>query len=90
MGIKWEDVKLGVSPLTQNIYIGKIKPMGGSDGLEVWTDKSEDKTNDVLIAVVEWFIYLKKYEDKSKFSLEANGKEYTVSFSVKDLEVQNE
>ncbi|NLC39792.1 MAG: hypothetical protein GX763_02620 [Clostridiaceae bacterium] len=90
MGIKWKDVKLGVSPLTQNIYIGKIKPMGGSDGLEVWTDKSEDKTNDVLRAVVEWFIYLKEYDDKSKFSLEANGKEYTVSFSVKDLGETNE
>jgi hypothetical protein len=86
MGIKWENVKLGVSPLTQNIYIGKTKVMSGSDGLEVWTDKSEDKTNDVLRAVVEWFIYLKEYDDKSKFSLEANGKEYTVSFSVKDVD----
>jgi hypothetical protein len=85
MGIKWENVKLGVSPLTQNIYIGKTKVMSGSDGLEVWTDKSEDKTNDVLRAVVQWFIYLKKDEDKSKFSIEANGKEYTVSFSERDL-----
>lgn len=90
MGIKWTDVKLGVSPLSHNIYLGKTKPMSGSNGLEEWTDKSGDKTNDVLIAIVEWFIYLKKYKDKSKFSIKANGKEYTVSFTEKDVEVHND
>ena len=31
MGIKWENIKVGVSPITNSIYIGKTKKNGDNE-----------------------------------------------------------
>ena len=49
--IDWKSVKLGISPLANKIYIGKTKV--DKDGLEIWTDRSGDKTLDVLRVVLD-------------------------------------
>jgi len=43
MGIKWENVKVFVSPLSNNIYLGKIDKTG-----VFATDRSEDKSREVI------------------------------------------
>ena len=53
--IKWSDVKIGVSPITKTIVIGKSKPIKGHPNMEQWTDRSDDMTREVIIAVMEWF-----------------------------------
>lgn len=49
MGIKWEDVRILNSPLTNNIVLGKGKTDGG---LFIATDRSKDKTDEILSAVM--------------------------------------
>lgn len=51
MGIKWNDIKLGVSPLSNNIYIGKVKR--DTKGLLIFSDKSGDMTKQCVKAVME-------------------------------------
>ncbi len=81
--IKWENIKLGASPITNNIYIGKTKV--DKDGLEIWTDRSGDMTQDVLKVVLDWFNDRYKYEDKDSVSITLNGKEYRLTFSVREV-----
>ena len=49
MGVKWEDVSAGISPLTGEIYLGKSKPLprNEKDGLRMWTDRSDSKTDKI-------------------------------------------
>jgi len=70
MGIKWADVHIGTSPLTGNIYIGKTKK---DSNLTVWTDKSKDKTNECVMAVMEHMLIKAEEENKSKFRYEIPG-----------------
>lgn len=86
--IKWEDIKLGASPITNNIYIGKTKV--DKDGLEMWTDRSGDKTQDVLKAVLDWFYARHKYEKKDSVQIEVAGKRYILKFIMEEIEVENE
>ena len=51
MGINWKDVHFGNSPLTNEIYIGKSKPMKNRPALSEWTDKSGDVSNECMYAV---------------------------------------
>lgn len=51
MSIKWEDVHFGLSPVTNEIYIGKSKPMKDDSNLSVWTDKSKDVSNQCMYFV---------------------------------------
>jgi len=51
MGIKWEDIQIGNSPLTNSIFIGKSKPMKDNPRVSIWTDKSEDMSEDCMYAV---------------------------------------
>lgn len=53
MGVKWEDVSAGISPLTGEIYLGKSKPLPGSekDGLRMWTDRSDSKTDTITFTI---------------------------------------
>ena len=55
MSIKWEDVSAGISPLTGEIYLGKSKPLPGSekDGLRMWTDRSDSKTDNIVKVVMD-------------------------------------
>jgi len=56
MGIKWSEVKVGTSMLTNQIYIGKLKRDKNNPKLQYWTDKSGDKTNEVVMAVFEHMV----------------------------------
>ena len=82
--INWESVKLGISPLTNKIYIGKTKV--DKDGLETWTDRSGDKTQDVLKVVMDWFVTRHKYDKKDSIEIEFEGKRYTLKLIVEDIE----
>lgn len=55
MGVKWEDVSAGISPLTGEIYLGKSKPLPGSekDNLRMWTDRSDSKTDNIVKVVMD-------------------------------------
>ena len=53
--IKWSDVKIGVSPITKTIVIGKSKPIKDHPNMVQWTDSSGDMTREVIIAVMTWF-----------------------------------
>lgn len=59
MSIKWEDVSAGISPLTGEIYLGKSKPLSGSekDGLRMWTDRSDSKTDNIVKAVMDHMLF---------------------------------
>jgi hypothetical protein len=46
MGIKWENIRVLHSPLTNNIYIGKLN----KNGLTT-SDKSDDRTNEIQSAL---------------------------------------
>ena len=52
MGIKWKDIHFGNALLTNSIFIGKSKPMKDMSELSVWTDKSEDISNECMYAMV--------------------------------------
>lgn len=82
--IKWQDVKVGASPLTNSMFIGKTKK--DKNGLELWTDRSDDKTQEVLKATMDWFNSRYKYEDKDSVSITLNGKEYRLTFSVREVQ----
>ena len=51
MGIKWEDIHFGNSPLTNSIFMGKSKPMKDMPELSVWTDRSKDISEECMYAV---------------------------------------
>lgn len=53
MGIKWDDVHIGNEVISGSIYIGKSKQMTGVDGVSVWTDRSGDKTDECINAVIQ-------------------------------------
>lgn len=51
MGIKWEDIHIGNSLLSNSIFLGKSKPMKDNPNLSIWTDKSKDISNECMYAV---------------------------------------
>ena len=51
MSIKWEDVKVRTTMLTNSIVLGKTKK--DKNGFEYFVDKSKDKTDEILLAVCE-------------------------------------
>jgi hypothetical protein len=51
MGINWKDIHFGNSPITNEIFIGKSKPMKNNPGLSIWTDKSKDVAEECMYAV---------------------------------------
>lgn len=84
MAIKWSDIKLGTSPLTNSIFIGRTKV--GKNGMEEWTDRSEDMKQDILKAVLEWFMLRYKFENKTSIELITNGKRYMLTYSEEDCD----
>ena len=46
MGIKWENIKILMSPLTNNIYLGKLDKTG-----MFARDKSEDRSKEITDTV---------------------------------------
>lgn len=64
MAIKWENIKVGVSPITNSIYIGKTKKNGDN---ELWTDKSEDKTEEIIKCVMVHMLNLRDKEGKTAY-----------------------
>lgn len=71
MGIKWNDVKLGCSILSNIIYIGKVKR--DKDGMQLWTDKSGDKTDECVKAVMEHMMTTCKEQNKNTTAYEIKG-----------------
>ena len=70
MGIKWEDVKIGTSVITNQIYLGKVKHNKENPRIGIWTDKSGDKTNEVLVAVFDHMIERMKQEGHTGYQLD--------------------
>ena len=64
MGIKWDNIKVGVSPITNSIYIGKTKKNGDK---ELWTDKSEDRTEEIIKCVMVHMLKIYDKEGKSTY-----------------------
>lgn len=64
MGINWSEVRVGTSALTNQIYIGKVNRDKNNPKLQRWTDKSGDKTDEVVIAMFEHMI--KRMEEGHK------------------------
>jgi hypothetical protein len=55
MGIKWADVRILNSPLTNQIVLGKvIYPKDMVRGGCIATDKSKDKTDEILSCVMKY------------------------------------
>ena len=71
--IKWENVKIGVSPLTNEIYIGKTKKTKLG---EEWTDKSGPMTEDFIRAVMTYM--LNNYDRYKKKSLKCGKTKLTI------------
>ena len=65
MGIKWEDVRILNSPISNKIYLGKGKRDTRNPGLIISTDKSQDRTDEIL-AVVMVYMDTWSSENKSK------------------------
>lgn len=84
MAIKWEDVKVGVSPITSSIFIGKTKVE--KDGLEIWTDRSDDKKHEILLSVIEWFMVRYKYHEKDSIEIVHNGKKLKLTYTEEDFD----
>lgn len=81
MGIKWDDIKVGSSLLTNRIYIGKAKK--DKHGLEIWMDKSGDMTDKFIIAVKQHLQQRCQDEEEFKDGIRLNFKDGTLSFEPK-------
>lgn len=79
MGIKWEDVHIGASPLTGQIYVGKLKNY-------TWTDKSGDRSTEVVAAVVEKLLAT----NKDSISIRTKEKEYQLKLVVTDIKGEDD
>ena len=77
MAINWKNIKVGVSPITNSIYIGKTKKSGDN---ELWIDKSEDKTEEIIKCVM---VHMLKIYDKEGKSTYKSGR-ITLSISVEE------
>ena len=74
MGIKWEDIHFGISPITNSIFIGKSKLMKNNPKVSEWIDKSKDMSNECMYAVA---CKLKQKELESKDDKGYYGYEYS-------------
>ena len=70
MGVKWDDVKIGTSVLTNQIYLGKVNLDKKNPQLGKWTDRSGDKTDEVIIAVFEHMVQRMKQEGYTSYQLD--------------------
>ena len=71
MAIKWDDVKIGNSILTNTIYIGKTKV--DKHGVQCWTDRSGDKTEECVKAVMDYMLGLCKEDNLQEISFTIDG-----------------
>jgi len=88
MGIKWNDVKIGTSAITNQIYLGKIKLDKKNPKLGIWTDKSGDKTKEVLVAVFEHMI--KRMEQEGYTGYQLDGYELSIRMIEESKEGVND
>ena len=76
--IKWSDVKIGVTPISKVIVIGKSNPIKGHPNMEQWADRSDDMTREVIIAVMEWFEMI----GRDTIVIDDNGCKRTLTYKV--------
>lgn len=77
MAIKWQDIIVSTAGITNQIILGKINKKGN-----MWTDKSADKTNEVLFAVTDHMSRrIEKGENKTAYSVKFNGKQYKLQLT---------
>ncbi len=76
--INWRDVKIGVSPISNVIVIGKTKPIKGHPNMEEWTDRSDDMTGQVIRTVMVWLEMTGQYE----IVIDDNGCKRTLTYKV--------
>lgn len=79
MAIKWGNVKIGTTLITNEIVFGKLNKKG-----DLWIEKSEDKTNEVIKAVIEHM--MKKIgSEKPNYAVECiDGKTYILKLEIKE------
>ena len=78
MGIKWSDIKFGLSPLSNKVYMGKAKDVG--NGVLKMTDKSGDITCQCLQIVKMHLEERCKTEEKFKDGIDINFANGVLSF----------
>lgn len=77
MAIKWQDIRVGCTEIANQIVLGKINKKGN-----MWTDKSADKTNEVIYAVTDHMSRrIKKDENKTAYSIKFNGRQYRLQLT---------
>ena len=74
-GAVMKKIKIGCSPLTARIFVGKT--MVNAGGIETWTTK-EDITEDAIGAVAEHLL-----AKKQMFCFNTNGKDYIMEVREK-------
>jgi len=73
MGIKWEDIHIGNSLLSNSIFIGKSKPLKDNPKVSIWSDKSKDISDECMYAVC---CKLKQEQEERKDGRPYAGYEY--------------
>lgn len=72
-------VDLGVSPITNTIYAGKLKPSKFNPKLDIWVGKKQDVTDQAIRAVFEHMLNAAKETGYYAITFPGHG---TMSFEV--------
>jgi len=85
MGIKWNDVRICNTAVGNKIILGKVRE--DNKGRGIFTDKSEDKTEECIKAVMSHMIEESRRNKQKtwKFSIDE-----LCSLEITDLEYQEE
>lgn len=68
MGIKWEDVRIFRSPITNELYLGKGKE--SKIGFYITTDKSKPVTEEIKVAIMSYMDEICKRENLETIGFE--------------------
>jgi len=86
MGIKWDDVRILNSPITNQIYLGKGKADKKYPGVWIATDKSKDRTDEMLSATMG---YMDRWANDNKCKgMEISNVMGTLTWRKKDEQIK--
>lgn len=82
MGIKWDNIHVGVSGITNEIFIIKGKEMHDNGRTYLLaSDRSDDRTQEVLDATIQYFLNLmKRLDDPEKKAIMERDGLYRLTF----------